>query len=144
MDSCYQPNGLSPEEWAALPPYEQVANLTYVEVEALYGEETAINVGIAKDPDAVVPTDQELAQARPMSELFPEWVEAHRAGKIVMPPRPPVTKMREEVILDSDIVEYFQHLDPHWQKSRLNDFLRIVISGRRPQASSNHTDHPAP
>ncbi len=135
MDRFYQPNGLSPEEWAGLPPYEKVANLTYIEVEALYGEETAINVGIAKDPDAPILTDEEMAHARPVAEVFPEFVKAHRAGRIKMPPRRPVTKIREEIVLDSDIVEFFEHLDPHWQKSRLNDFLRVVIFKRRPDGS---------
>ena len=128
----YQHNGLTEEEFAALPPFEKVANLTFVEVQALYDEETAINVGIAKDPDAAIPTDEEFAQMRPMAEVFPEFVEAHRAGKIKLPPQPPVVKMREEVVLDSDIVAFFERLDPHWQKSRLNDFLRTVIFHRRP------------
>ena len=132
MTDGYLENGLTPEEIAALPLYEEVANLTFVEVEALYGEEIAITVGIAKDPDTWVPTDEEFAQMRPMAEIDPEFVEAHRAGKIKMPPKPPVTKKREEVILDSDIVDFFRHLDPHWQKSRLNDFLRVVIFRRRP------------
>ena len=136
MDERYQPNGLTPEEFAALPPYEKVANLTYVEVEALYGEETAINVGIAKDPDAAIPTDEEWGQARPAIEVDPDLVLAHRAGRIKMPPRPPVIRKREEVLLDSDIIDYFQHLDPHWQKSRLNDFLRVVIFRRRPEGPS--------
>ena len=135
MTDGYLDNGLTPEELAALPPYEKVANLTFVEVAALYGEETAICVGIAKDPDTWVPTDEEFAQMRPAIEVEPEWVKAHRAGKIKMPPRPPVTKCNEEVILDSDIVDFFKHLDPHWQKGRLNDFLRIVIFKRHPDGS---------
>ena len=132
VGELYQHNGLSDEEFAALPTYEAVANLTFVEVQALYDEETAICVGIAKDPDAAIPTDEEFAEMRPMAEVFPEFVEAHRAGKIKLPPQPPVTKKREEVVLDSDIVAFFEHLDPHWQKSRLNDFLRVVIYHRRP------------
>ncbi|MDE2785282.1 MAG: BrnA antitoxin family protein [Chloroflexota bacterium] len=135
MADGYLENGLTPEELAALPPYEKVANLTFVEVEALYGEETAICVGIAKDPDTWVPTDEEFAQMRPAIEVEPEWVEAHRAGRIKMPPRPPVTKVQQEVVLDSDIVEFFEHLDPHWQKGRLNDFLRIVIFKRHPDST---------
>ena len=135
MTDGYLDNGLTPEELAALPPYEKVAHLTFVEIEALYDEETAINVGIATDPDTWVLTDEEMAQARPFAEVFPELAEAHRAGKIKMPPRPPVTKVKEEIILDSDIVDFFAHLDPHWQKSRLNDFLRVVIFKRRPDES---------
>lgn len=138
MIDGYLDNGLTPEELAALPPYEKVANLTFVEIEALYGEEIAISVGIATDPDTWVPTAEEFAQMRPMAEVFPEFVEAHRAGKIKMPPSPPVTRKREEVLLDSDIVDYFQHLDPHWQKSRLNDFLRVVIFRRLPEASTKN------
>ena len=132
MIDGYLDNGLTPEELATLPPYDEVAGLTFVEIRALYDEETAINVGIATDPDTWVPTDEEFAQMRPMAEVFPEFVEAHQAGKIKLPPQPPVTKKREEVLLDSDIVAFFEHLDPHWQKSRLNDFLRVVIYHRRP------------
>ena len=135
MADGYLENGLTPEELAALPPYEKVANLTFVEVEALYGEEIAINVGIAKDPDTWVPTDEEFAQMRPAIEVDPELVKAYLAGKIKMPSRPPVTRMKEEVILDSDIVDYFKHLDPHWQKGRLNDFLRVVIFKHHPDGT---------
>ena len=132
MIDGYLNNGLTPEELAALPPYGEIAGLTFVEIRSLYDEETAINVGIATDPDTWIPTDEEFAQMRPMAEVFPEFVEAHRAGKIKLPPQPPVTKMRQEVALDSDIVAFFEHLDPHWQKSRLNDFLRVVIFHRQP------------
>ena len=135
MTDGYLDNGLTPEELAALPPYEKVAHLTFVEIAALYDEETAINVGIATDPDTWVPTAEEMAQARPFAEVFPELAEAHRAGRIKMPPRPPVTKVQEEVVLDSDIVGFFEHLDSHWQKSRLNDFLRVVIFKRHPGES---------
>ena len=62
MADGYEPSGLTPAELAALPPYEQVVGLTFVEIEALYDEETAINVGIATDPDAWVPTDEEWAR----------------------------------------------------------------------------------
>ena len=135
MIDGYLDNGLTPEERAALPPYEKVAHLTFVEIAALYDEETAINVGIATDPDTWVPTDEEFAQMRPFAEVFPELAEAHRAGRIKMPPRPPVTKRSEEVILDSDIVDFFKYLDPNWQTSRLNDFLRVVIFKRHPDGS---------
>lgn len=40
--------------------------------------------------------------------------------------------MREEVVLDSDIVDFLDHLYPHWQKRGLNDFLRVVIFKRHP------------
>ena len=135
MANGYLENGLTPEELAALPPYEKVANLTFVEIEAIYGEETAICVGIAKDPDTWVPTDEAFEQMRPAIDVEPEWVEAHRAGRIKMPPRPPVTKVKEEIVLDSDIVDFFEHLDPHWQKGRLNDFLHVVIFKRHPDGT---------
>ena len=41
------------------------SNLTFDEIKADYGEETAINVGIAQDPDAPEWTEEDWARARP-------------------------------------------------------------------------------
>ena len=139
MADGYEPSGLTPEELAALPPYEQVAGLTFVEIEALYDEETAINVGIATDPDAWIPTDEEWAQARPAIEVDPDLVKAWQQGKLKMPPRPPATKVCAQVTLDSDIVAFFEHLHPHWQDARLNAFLRAVIFRQPPEPSPSES-----
>ena len=40
------------------------SDMTYSEIEAEYGEETAINSGIARDPDTWMWTDEDFARAR--------------------------------------------------------------------------------
>lgn len=55
--------------------------MKFGEVTAIYGEEVAINVIIATDPDCWVPTEEEFAQARPAVEADPDLVNAYMAGK---------------------------------------------------------------
>ena len=54
------------------------SELTFKQIKAMYGEETAINVGIARDPDAPEWTEEDWANARPVSEVAPHLVEAHQ------------------------------------------------------------------
>ena len=54
------------------------SELTFMQIKAMYGEETAINVGIARDPDAPEWTEEDWADARPVSEVAPHLVEAHQ------------------------------------------------------------------
>jgi hypothetical protein len=55
--------------------HDLVSNgLTFTEIKAIYGEETAINVGIARDPDAPEWTEEDWANARPASEVAPHLV----------------------------------------------------------------------
>ena len=54
------------------------SGLTFTEVKVMYGEETAINVGIARDPDAPEWTEEDWANARPVSEVAPHLVEGHQ------------------------------------------------------------------
>ena len=57
------------------------STLTFDEVAAQYGEETAVNVIIARDPDAPEWTPEDFAQARPTAEVIPHILERwRRAG----------------------------------------------------------------
>ena len=47
---------------------------TFAQIAEVYGEEAAINAGIATDPDAA--PMQELDGARPLAELHPELLTA--------------------------------------------------------------------
>ena len=40
------------------------SDMTFAQIEAEYGEETAINSGIARDPDTWMWTDEDFARAR--------------------------------------------------------------------------------
>ena len=61
---------------------DDVKGMTFREIEAKYGEEVAINAGIAADPDTWELTPEEMAQARPAAEVVPHIVEAYRRGKL--------------------------------------------------------------
>ena len=69
------------------------SELTANEIEAQYGEETAINVGIARDPDAPELDDEWFARARPAIEVHPELVEysLRKRGKQKAPIKERVT-----------------------------------------------------
>lgn len=69
-NSELKPNCLSQEEWDKLV----ASDLTFAEIEAMYCEEIAINAGIARDPDTEELGDDFFANARPASEVEPEWV----------------------------------------------------------------------
>ena len=60
--------------------------MDFEEVEALYGEEVAIDVGIARDPDNPELTAEDFAQMRPAIEVDPELVMAYRRGELRIRP----------------------------------------------------------
>ena len=61
--------------------------MTYDEVAARYGEETAVNVIIARDPDAPEWTTEDFAQAHPTAEAVPHVLERWRRAKTASPPQ---------------------------------------------------------
>ena len=60
--------------------------MDFEDVEALYGEEMAIEVGIARDPDCPELTAEEMAEMRPAIEVDPEIVMAYRRGELRIRP----------------------------------------------------------
>ena len=107
-----------------------MAGLTFDEIAAKYGEEAAINAGIAADPDTFELDEAWFARARPAREVMPEMVErlekARARGEI---------RVREFVTVEMDL-DIAQRLgyngeradDDGWQK-RVNDALRKVVFG---------------
>ena len=82
-------------------------------------EDTAINQGIALDPDTVEWTDAEFAAARPASEACPGVVEAVRLRG---PQRAP-TKELISLRVDREVLERWRATGPGWQ-GRINELLR--------------------
>ncbi len=54
---------------------EQTSELTFAEIRERFGEEAAINAGIATDPDTSELDDKWFAKARSAREIDPEMVE---------------------------------------------------------------------
>lgn len=72
---------------------------------------------VSDSPEA---TDEELAQAKPFAEVFPELAEKMRR---VRGPQKAPTKVSVTLRLDSDVVERFRASGKGWQ-SRINEILK--------------------
>lgn len=90
-------------------------------------EEAEIQRQIASDPDAPELTDEQLAQARPFAEVFPELAEKMRRN-IGGRPKLENPKKAISIRLDADVIEKFKRTGPGWQ-ARMNDALRRAKVG---------------
>ncbi|MBP1885112.1 BrnA antitoxin family protein [Sinorhizobium mexicanum] len=85
-------------------------------------EEADIQRKIASDPDAPEATDEQLRQAKPFAEAFPDLAESIKRAR----GRPAVENPRQQISirLDPDIIDYYKkNCGKGWQ-SRMNDDLR--------------------
>jgi uncharacterized protein (DUF4415 family) len=79
---------------------------------------------IAADPDDWEATDEELAQAKPFAEAFPDWAESIRRSR----GRPPLhgKPMRQiSIRLEDEVIAKFKATGPGWQQ-RINDVLKAA------------------
>jgi uncharacterized protein (DUF4415 family) len=82
-------------------------------------EEAEIQAQIASDPDAPEATDEELAQARPFAEVFPELAESIRRSEAERD----ASKERVWLDLDGDVLAKFRATGEGWE-ARINEALR--------------------
>ena len=89
-------------------------------------EEAEIQRMIAEDPDDYEATDEELAQARPFAEVFPDLAESIRRGR----GRPPKADAKQAVTLrlDPETVERCKAQGPAW-RARMGEALRRAARG---------------
>ena len=97
--------------------------MTFDEVEAKYGEDVAIRVGAARDPDNPELTAEDFAQMRPAVEVVPHVVEAYRRAR---GKQKAASKEKVTLRLDADIMAHFRQSGKGWQ-TRLNDTLRKAV-----------------
>lgn len=84
-------------------------------------EEAEIQRQIASDPDNPEATEEELANARPFAEVFPELAESIRRSR----GRPAVPRPKQQVSLrlDPEVIEKFKATGKGWQ-ARINEVLK--------------------
>ena len=82
-------------------------------------EEAHIQTGIAADPDAPEATDEQLAQARPFAEAFPELAANLRRSRGAQ--KAP-TKELVSIRLDPEVLAAFKATGAGWQ-TRMNEAL---------------------
>lgn len=97
-------------------------NRTFDDLAAEYGEEVAIQVGIARDPDTRELTAEDITAMRPAQEFMPGLVPRRR-GKQKAP-----LKALVSIKLDADLVARLREGGKDWQ-TRLNALLRRVVLG---------------
>ncbi|MEY9536212.1 BrnA antitoxin family protein [Sinorhizobium fredii] len=91
--------------------------------------EAEIQRKIASDPDAPEATDEQIAQAMPFAEAFPDLAESIKRAR----GRPPVENPRRQISirLDPDVIEHYKkNCGKRWQ-SRINDDLRRAAGLRK-------------
>jgi uncharacterized protein (DUF4415 family) len=94
-------------------------------------EEAEIQREIAEDPDAPEATEEELAQARPFAEVFPELL-ANMKRKEALRGRPKLERPKEKVTirLSAEVMEYYRGSGPGWQTRLNNDLTRLLMKRR--------------
>ena len=98
-------------------------DMTFREIKKKYGEEVAINVGIARDPDTFELDDEWFANARQWMADNPEIVQQMRSIEFKWP-----AKEWAHLPIDFDILDHFRKDGPGWHE-RLNDTLRQAVFG---------------
>ena len=98
--------------------------LTFDEIAEQYGAETAINVGIAKDPDNPEITAETFKRARTAIDVHPQLVAE---SLLRLRKQEGLTKWRVSIEMDIDLLAHFMEGGPGWRE-RINAALRSAIT----------------
>lgn len=87
-------------------------------------EETAIQRGIAADPDNPELANEDWAGMRPASDIVPDLIEDYRR-RVRGPQKAPLKEL-VSIRLDRDVLDRLRRSGRGWQ-ARVNDILRRTI-----------------
>ena len=100
------------------------SKMTFDEIAEEYGEDTAVNVGIVRDPDTVELDEEWFAKARPATKVHSHLVaeDIRRRSE-----REGLKTWEVNIPIDTDLLVHFLEGGPGWQE-RLNAALRVGVS----------------
>ena len=97
---------------------------SFEEVRGEYGEDSAIDAGIAADPDTIELDEDWFNQARPASEVVPKIVEGYQHAQ---KKEPDSTRVMLAIPLDADLAERIRSIGPEWEEV-VNEKLHQAFS----------------
>lgn len=104
-------------------------------------EDAAILAGIAEDPDAFEITPELWKYMRPAAEVMPNFIKAHREGKVKLPEnhKPIPVKKTVAVWLDEDVVAYYRAGGMDTWRHRVHEVLRKAMKAEQSKDSSSYS-----
>ncbi|MXX25943.1 MAG: BrnA antitoxin family protein [Caldilineaceae bacterium SB0668_bin_21] len=97
---------------------------SFEEAKVEYGEDAAIDAGIAADPDTIELDEEWFNQARPASEVIPSIVEGYQHSQ---KREANSTKVMLPIPLDADLADRIRSIGPDWEEV-VNEKLHQAFS----------------
>ena len=105
-----------------------LTGMSFREIAAKYGEEVAIEAGVAADPDAApLMNAEDFRRMRPAAEVLPDLVARYKRSTQARGAQNTPTEPQISVQLDADLVDHFRKSGQGWL-TRLNATLRAAVS----------------
>jgi uncharacterized protein (DUF4415 family) len=98
---------------------------SFEEIAGEYGEEAAINAGIAADPDTYELDEEWIKEARPASEVIPDIVQRYQ---LLRERELADTRIMLSIPLEAALAEHIRSIGPAWEEV-VNEKLRRAFFG---------------